>query len=90
MKLEKGKIYKIEYITKEECKYKWFGVYEGLDFNENGLPCNLCGAENHIRGHQFNIYHSEDYMDYETIYFGTTCINKCTITESTREEMLNN
>lgn len=91
-KLEIGKIYKVEYVSKEFGKKDvFYGEYVGVAFDPyEGLPCLVCGAENHRRGHQFNSYYADDDMSYETFNIGTSCINECIITESTREEMLKN
>lgn len=87
MKLNIGKVYKVEFINKCGDKDFFYGQYVGIDEDKhNSINCAICGADNHKKGHQFNSYYSED--DYETFYFGTNCIKKCIIAESTWEEML--
>lgn len=88
-KLEIGKVYKVDYVNDYGEKDCFFAEYVGIAEDEyENIPCLICRAENHKRGHQFNSYYSED--DYETFNIGTSCIKKCVITESTWEEMLRN
>lgn len=87
-KLEVGKVYKVDYIDEYGNKDFFIGEYEGIDTDEyNSIPCLVCGAETHKRGHLFNSFYSEN--GYESFWIGTSCIKKCVITESTREKMLN-
>lgn len=88
-----GKFYKVTYTRKSGHTYSFIGMYEGIETNyADCTECALCDKEGHSRLHQFNIpYHETgnieemtqelDDLLYQTLYFGTSCIKKCTIEE---------
>lgn len=92
MKLTSGKFYKVTYTDKFGTQ-SFIGQYIGLETEyAESIMCNLCEKEGHKRVHQFNIPYKEnsslkdmqeqlDRFEYETAYFGTTCIKKCKIGE---------
>ena len=90
-----GKFYKVTY-TYKPCgtQESFIGMYEGIDENEftGCTECAVCLKEGHARLHQFNIpYHETgdiedmtnqlDRCEYQTLYFGTSCIKKCKVEE---------
>lgn len=92
-KIEIGKFYKVEYNTKYG-KDSFIGQYIGLDESKYSVDveCLICGKDGHARIHQFNIPYDQNGIveemqndiangEYETYSIGTSCINKCEITE---------
>ena len=93
MKLVVGKIYKVNYTDSCGNSEVFYGEYVGIEEDKySSIPCVICQAENHRRGHQFNSYYTTilGNEDYETFHIGTSCITKCQITESDWETMINN
>lgn len=91
MKIEK--FYKVTYTNKYGT-HSFIGCYEGIEAGDyiDCCECEMCGSENHTKMHQFNIPYDEngniedmtaqlDRMEYQTLYFGTTCIKKCRLEE---------
>lgn len=91
MKIEK--FYKVTY-TNHHGTQSFIGCYEGIEDGDyvDCVECEMCGTENHRRMHQFNIPYDEngtveemnaqlDRGEYQTLYFGTVCIKKCSIEE---------
>lgn len=90
-----GKFYKITYTIRGCEKSETFiGMYEGIEDGEYAYwtECAVCMKEGHARLHQFNIpYHETgnieemtkelDNLQYQTLYFGTTCIKRCKVEE---------
>lgn len=89
-----GKFYKVTYTRKKTGNtYSFIGMYEGIETNyADCIECALCDKDGHKGLHQFNIPYDEtgtveemtkqlDSFEYETLYFGTSCIKKCTIEE---------
>ena len=85
IKLELGKVYKVEYIDKKGNADKFIGVYQGI-MSANTVMFLACEKEDNRRGHLFNSYYNKD--GYESFWIGTDCINSYRITESSKEEML--
>lgn len=92
MKLTFGKFYKVTYSNRGN-EYTFIGRYEGIETGDyvEYAECNVCESYKHKKLHQFNLPYeeSEDNIpfmlrqifnfQYETRYFGTSCINKCKI-----------
>lgn len=88
-----GTFYKVTYTRKSGNTYSFIGMYEGVETHyANCIECAVCDKEGHSRLHQFNIPYNEsgmieemteqlDNLQYETLYFGTSCIKKCIVEE---------
>ena len=88
-----GKFYKVTYTRKSGNSYSFVGMYEGIEIEyADCIECAVCDKEGHARLHQFNIPYNEngtveemtkqlDCLEYQTLYFGTACIKKCTLEE---------
>ena len=92
--MQVGKFYKVTYTRKATgTTYSFIGMYEGIETRyADCIECAVCDKEGHARLHQFNIPYDEDgtieemtqqldNLQYQTLYFGTACIKKCTIEE---------
>lgn len=87
-----GKFYRVTYPVDGQID-SFVGVYEGIETNyADCIECAVCCKDGHKRVHQFNIPYNEngtveemtkqlDECLYQTLYFGTTCIKKCTLEE---------
>lgn len=89
-----GKFYKVTY-TYKPCgtEETFIGMYEGIETEyAECTECAVCLKEGHSKLHQFNIpYHETgnieemtkelDSLQYQTLYFGTSCIKKCKVEE---------
>lgn len=91
--MKSGKFYKVTYTTKRGYTVTFIGEYCGIETQyADCIECAICEKEGHARLHQFNIPYNESgniedmtdqlyNLEYQTLYFGTSCIKKCTIEE---------